>query len=67
MAPSAVTDFTEGEFVNVCVCVCESSSMVWKSMMWLFVFVDELVFICMCLLIAGSVPGPAHLLASPNW
>lgn len=49
-----------------CVCRCVRSSVVWRSMMWLFVFVDELVFICMCLLMAGSLPGLAHLLASPN-
>lgn len=30
------------------------------------VFVSEWVFICMCLLMVGSVPGPAHLLASPK-
>lgn len=30
------------------------------------VFVSEWVFICMCLLTVGSVPGPAHLLASPK-
>ncbi len=55
------------EFVSACVCVCVCSSVGWKSIMWLFVFVGERVFICMCLLTAGSVPGPAHLLASPNW
>lgn len=44
------------EWLTVCVYVCG-----------LFLLIGERVFICMCLLTGGSVPGPAHLFSSPNW
>lgn len=50
-----------------CACTCVCMCVYWKGATHLFVFVGKWVFICMCLLTAGSVPGPAHLLASPNW
>lgn len=57
-------------FDRICECVSVSvCAPVWgcNSIMWLFAFAGERVFIWMCLLTGSSVPGPAHLLTSPNW
>lgn len=48
----------------VCVCVCGRAA-VWFGRN--VAVCARRVFICMRLLTAGSVPGPAHLLASQNW
>ena len=45
-------------------CVC---ALLFAGKATVVAIVGEQVFICMCLLMAASGPGPAHLLATPNW